>query len=230
MSFLGIGGETAIFCPTFDPNAASGSAAVTNFGPTGAFTMENGTTGSHWTSDTGHGGNRGMIFASDRGVHLASHGLTKPFFFSMWIKPTTVGAFDDGCFLSQAATGNYWWIDNASGTYRLACYHGTTHTMTGANVNLNAWNHIVAGFNGSDNLRAWVNGTLAGTVTGTSITSLNTNALQIGRRSDSAGDCFRGSIGTARFFGEPLTTRDVAWLGRNDAIQGPVNWFPGRAA
>lgn len=221
---IGLGSEGLWLCPTID-YAADGTAAATNFGSAGTFSFENGLTGSHWVTETTSGGRRVLSFASDRGVHAASNPVVGyPWAFSVWLYPTSLPAFTDSTFLSQASNSAYWWLDSDSGTNRLICYHGTALTMTGAAITLNAWNHVVVSLMNAGAFMAYINGTLAGS--GTTSKLLDTTP-QIGRRSDSAGDCFRGYIDDFRILPSVLSTREIAWLGRNRGIQGPVNWQPG---
>jgi hypothetical protein len=126
-----------------------------------------------------------------------------------WLYPSsTVGSGDRGCICRAALSGNAWYHSFYKTNYKLSNYwYGKSpegYFETGAALNLDAWNHVVAVFDAS-NIYQYTN--LVKTSTACAGTAgLKQTGLQIGYESTRQ---FYGGITILRIYGIALTTDQI---------------------
>jgi len=156
--------------------------------------------------------------------------LTNTLSVSAWIK-TKVSALQrpiagDSYPNSEGATFGYTLEDYGSNYYRFVVENSTNPTSggivsvqsTAGSVPLNKWTHIVGTYDGSGNLRMYINGTLNNSTASSTISTINASNKRfiIGSSDNTTGtgclNFYNGSIDDVRVYNRALSAAEVTAL------------------
>jgi hypothetical protein len=227
----------------FDEGSGSSTSDSSGNGATGALTnTPTWVAGRILPGALSFNGSTQSVAISGAGAvaNLYTTGMT----VSAWIKPAGLGGGNGGRIVDKDNNDQGWYFSlNASNTLKFASdqFSGTSPSVTSASsaITLNAWQHVVATWDGTTSgagIHLYVNGTLlTGTtvVTGANNTTTYpdpTTPFTIGNRPTDNARGFNGLIDDVRVYNRVLSAAEITALADSTAPTAPSGLTTGAAA
>jgi len=165
------------------------------------------TTTPQWVTDSKLGIGAYRFNGTNTSIQTASIPGVEMFTVSIWFKPRITsankriywGAGSNRVILNQSGSNMKWYIQTSTGS--------VGYITTSLTYNIGSWNHAVLRYNGSI-VEFFLNGikdTVTGSVTGYS----SAGALNLGTSYDRSNYFFDGELDDFRFYGTPLSEKDI---------------------
>jgi hypothetical protein len=160
--------------------------------------------------------------------------LPWPFTICAWIAPDDAGQQSNGRIIDKGG-GNLssGWTFLTDGSQQLVLYvnggsGGNALGSGSGDVNYGVWQHVAVAYGTDGSAHFYTDGTDAGTDTGGSSPTANTQAVWIGARANDSNREFDGKMAHIQLFDVELTQAEIATLMyRPGAIpRGLVAWWP----